>query len=60
VAQDWACICPKVIEAHHGAMWVENNLDGMGATFTFYKSPIGNLQQARGQVKHVIDTVSVP
>lgn len=28
-------LCKKIIEAHGGKIWAENNKDGMGATFTF-------------------------
>ncbi len=28
-------ISKKIIEAHAGKLWGENNVDGIGATFTF-------------------------
>ena len=29
-------ISKNIVEAHNGRIWGENNLDGIGATFTFY------------------------
>lgn len=31
----WLFISKSIVQAHHGRIWGENNIDGKGATFAF-------------------------
>ena len=43
-------ISKRIIEAHGGKMWAENNSDGIGATFSF-TLPLGVELKRNGQIK---------
>ena len=50
-------ISKRIIEAHGGKMWAENNPDGIGATFSF-TLPLVIQERQDHEDSIVIDTVS--